>query len=180
MVEMKKAITIKLLFAFILAAGILLVSCGSPLHPQDLGKYLQDLFTTNEITLSEDDFFEPEEDLYLTYAKVLNLIPSSYQSDERITEKTAGEISEKFRAVKDFAVAYQDRILFGSDIILDSSKTKDLEWVYSRMRCDIYLHENVEYICDFGETEWVHKGFNLDKEVLRKLYYDNPKKILGF
>ena len=44
MVEMKKAITIKLLFAFILAAGILLVSCGSPLHPQDLGKYLQDLF----------------------------------------------------------------------------------------------------------------------------------------
>jgi len=82
--------------------------------------------------------------------------------------------------IKDFVIAYQDRILFGSDIILNSSKEKDLNWCYSRMRCDIDLHESVEYTCDFGESEWVHEGFNLDKEVLRKLYYENPKKILGF
>jgi len=89
-------------------------------------------------------------------------------------------LKQDLNKIKDFVIAYQDRILFGSDIILDSSKEKDLEWVYSRMRCDIYLHESVEYTCDFGETEWVHEGFNLDKEVLGKLYYDNPKKILGY
>lgn len=28
-------------------------------YPQNLGEYLQDLFTANNITPSEDDFFEP-------------------------------------------------------------------------------------------------------------------------
>lgn len=393
MMKMRKAVILNLFFVFVLIIGILLSSCGSPLYPQNLGDYLHDLFTANEITLDEVDFFEPECDLYLAYAKILNLIPSSYQSDERITEKTAEEISEQFLAVKDlllldglygkidmhehyrkggnvetfldaagclgvsrvlfvptasgpdnkgyednweslmkvvreqpygdkiipfctideadpnaaelveqyiqegakglkligghpefydepldsenmyrvyekvaeygipillhgsiitidglkeqldqvysdfpeitfihahycstimqginldqcaelldrhpnlytdltmgggikryhkylkqdlkkikdFVIAYQDRILFGSDIILNASKEKDLEWIYSRMWCDIALHESEEYTCDFGETEWLHKGFDLDKEVLRKLYYDNPKKIL--
>jgi predicted TIM-barrel fold metal-dependent hydrolase len=82
--------------------------------------------------------------------------------------------------IKDFVLAYQDRILFGSDIILGLSETKDFDWLYERIKCDIYLHEKVEYTCEFGEADWVHEGFNLDKEVLKKLYYENPKKVLGF
>ncbi len=390
---MKRAV-IKSIFVFLLVASIFLANCNLPLHSQNLGEYLQDLFVTNEIVLDKDDFLEPVEDCYLAYAKILNLIPSSYQSDQRITKKTAGQISEQLLAIKDkllldglygkidmhehyrksgdidiflkaagcfgiskvvflptgsppdnrgyeanwkslieqvkesysdkvipfctideadpqaaelfeqyilegakglkligghpdfydeplnsenmyrvyqkaaeygipvllhgsiitigglkeqleqvysdfpevtfihahycstimgginldecaelldkypnlyidlsmgggiaryhkylkqdldkikdFVLAYQDRILFGSDIILGLSETKNFDWLYERIRCDIDLQQKTEYTCEFGETDWVHKGFNLDKEVLRKLYYENPKKVLGF
>ncbi len=390
---MKRAV-IKSIFVFLLAASIFLASCNSPLHPQNLGEYLQNLFVTNEIVLDKDDFLEPVEDCYLAYAKILNIVPSSYQSGERITEKEAEQISDQLIAVKDkllldglygkidmhehyrksgdidtflkaagcfgiskvvfvptgsgpdnqgyedyweslikqakelygdkvipfctideadpkaaelfeqyilegakglkligghpefydeplnsenmykvyqkaaeygipvllhgsittipglkdqldqvysdfpevtfihahycstimgginldqcaelldkhpnlyidlsmgggiaryhkylkqdlakikdFVLAYQDRILFGSDIILGLSETKDFNWLYERIKCDIYLHEKVEYTCEFGEADWVHEGFNLDKEVLKKLYYENPKKVLDF
>jgi len=81
--------------------------------------------------------------------------------------------------VKDFVITYQDRILFGSDIIL-RSKRNDFDWLYERIRCDIDLHQKEEYTCESGESDRVHEGFNLDKEVLRKLYYENPKKVLDF
>jgi len=90
-----------------------------------------------------------------------------------------GYFKQDLAKVKDFILAYQDRLLFGSDIILSSGASKDFDWIYQRMRCDIDLHEQAEYTCEFGEKDWVHQGFNLDKEVLRKLYYDNPNKVFG-
>lgn len=92
---MKRA-AIKSIFVFLLASSIFLANCNLPLHSQNLGEYLQDLFVTNEIVLDKDE------------------------------------------------------------------------------------HQKVEYTCEFGETDWVHEGFNLDKEVLKKLYYENPKKVLDF
>jgi len=88
-------------------------------------------------------------------------------------------LKQDLQKIKDFVLKYQDRILFGSDIIL-RSKRNDFDWLYERIRCDIDLHQKVEYTCEFGESDWVHQGFNLDEEVLRKLYYENPKKVLGF
>ena len=81
--------------------------------------------------------------------------------------------------VKDFILAYQDRILFGSDIILNRSVSKNFDWLYQRVRCDIELHQKESYTCDFGEKDQVHQGFNLPREVLIKLYYENPKKALN-
>ncbi len=383
----------KSLLISLLIALIFLSACPAPLHPQTLGDYLKDLFESHEIILDRDDFLEPVEDPYLAFAKILNLIPSSHQSDQRITQKTAEQLSEQFLLikdkilldglygkidmhehyqagadieeflkaagclgiskvvflptgsapdnrgykthqeslikhikklypekivpfctideadpeaaeifeqclqdgaeglkligghpnfydeplnsenmykvyqkaaeykvpvllhgsiinipelkdqldqvysdfpevtfihahycstimtgidldqcaelldkhpnlyidlsmgggikryhyyfrqdlgkVKDFILTYQDRILFGSDIILSGSTDKDFDWLYQRIRCDIDLHQKAEYTCEFGEKDWVHKGFNLDKEVLRKLYYENPKKVLN-
>jgi predicted TIM-barrel fold metal-dependent hydrolase len=82
--------------------------------------------------------------------------------------------------ITDFIVTYQDRILFGSDIILDTSKYKDFDWLYKRIKCDIDLHQQEYYECSFGEEENPKPGFCLDEEVLRKLYYDNPRKVLGY
>jgi predicted TIM-barrel fold metal-dependent hydrolase len=384
---------LKLLLVPLLIASVFLPAC-SALHPQPLGDYLKDLFESHEIIVASDDFFEPVEDPYLAFAKMLLLIPSSYQSDERITQKEAEEISEQFMAIKDyilldglygkidmhehyrdggdvgtflqaagclgisqvvflptgmspdnagykthqasllgevmeqypekvipfctldesdpeaaeiveqalqdgavgvkligghpdfyddplnsenmykvyqkaaeygvpvlihgsiitipelkdqldqvysdfpevtfihahycstimsginldqcaelldkhpnlyidlsmgggiaryhqylkqdleqiknFVIAYQDRILFGSDIILNTADYKDFDWLYRRIKCDIDLHQQQEYTCDFGESDWLHNGFNLDKSILRKLYYENPKKVLGW
>jgi predicted TIM-barrel fold metal-dependent hydrolase len=88
-------------------------------------------------------------------------------------------LKQDLETIRDFVIKYQDRILFGCDIILRLS-TNDFDWLYERIRCDIDLHEKAEYTCEFGESDWVHQGFNLDKEILRKLYYENPKKVLGF
>jgi predicted TIM-barrel fold metal-dependent hydrolase len=394
---MTKAVIKSLLVPLLVALIFLsLPACYSPPHPQPLGDYLKDLFESQEIILDKDDFFEPVEDPYLAFAKMLDLIPSSYQSDQRITQRTADQISEQLLAIRDyilldglygkidmhehyragadvevffaaagclgisrvvflptgnspdnagyethqealinqvkpqypdrviafctidesdpnaaeifeqclqdgaeglkligghpdfyddplnsenmyrvyqkaaeygvpvllhgsiinipelreqldqvysdfpevtfihahycstimnginldqcaelldrhpnlyidismgggiaryqryfrqdldkirdFILAYQDRILFGSDIILSGS-TKDFDWIYQRIKCDIDLHQQVEYICPFGEGEGedvLHPGFNLDREVLRKLYYENPKQVLGW
>lgn len=384
----------KSLLVPLLVILIALPACAPPLHPQALGDYLKDLFESHDIILVQDDFFEPVADPYLAYAKLINLIPASHQSDQSITEETAGEISEQLLSIKDkllldglygkfdmhehyrkggdieaflkaagvlgiskivfvptgmspdnsgyethqesliksiqkkyperiiafatideadpraaelfeqalqdgaqglkllgghpdfydeplnsenmykvyrvaaeyqvpvllhasiinvpelrdqidqvysdfpevtfihahygstimsginldqiaelldkhpnlytdltmgggikryhkylkqdlakikdFVVKYQDRILFGSDIILNTAKSKDFDWIYDRIRADIDLHQKVEYTTQFGEADWVHGGFNLDKEVLRKLYYENPRKVFGY
>jgi predicted TIM-barrel fold metal-dependent hydrolase len=81
--------------------------------------------------------------------------------------------------VKNFVIDYQDRILFGSDIILNTAEYKDFDWLYSRIKCDIDLHEQEEYIPAFGDEGELQQGFALDEAVLRKLYYENPMKILG-
>lgn len=91
-----------------------------------------------------------------------------------------GYFKEDLARVKDFILTYQDRILFGSDMILDKNLSKNFEFVYQRMRCDIDLHQQEQYVCPFGEKDWTHSGFNLSREVLKKLYFENPKKVLGF
>ena len=391
---MKSLLVCLLIVLIFLPACNLPLQPQEPLHPQNLGDYLKDLFESHEIILDKDDFLEPVEDPYLAFAKILNLIPSSYQSDQTITQKTAEEISKQFLSikdkilldglygkidmhehyrdggdieeflkaagclgiskivflptglspdnqgyeanqerlikeikqrypekviafctidesdpeaaeiveqclkdgaeglkligghpefydeplnsenmyrvyqkaaeygvpvllhgsiitipelkdqldqvysdfpevtfihahygstimnginldqiaelldkhpnlyidlsmgggiaryhyyfrldlakVKDFVITYQDRILFGSDIILNRSSYKDFDWLYQRIRCDIDLHEQKEYIPAFGDEGVLQPGFNLDKDVLRKLYYENPKKVFGF
>jgi predicted TIM-barrel fold metal-dependent hydrolase len=87
-------------------------------------------------------------------------------------------LKQDLETIRDFVIEYQDRILFGSDIILRPARNH-FDWLYERIACDIDLHEQAEYTCEFGESDWVHQGFNLDKEILRKLYYENPKKVLG-
>jgi predicted TIM-barrel fold metal-dependent hydrolase len=91
-------------------------------------------------------------------------------------------LKQDLEKIRDFVIKYQDRILFGSDIIL-CLVTNDLDLLYERIRCDIDINEKAEYTCEFGSefgmSDCVHQGLNLDKEILRKLYYENPKKVLG-
>lgn len=87
-------------------------------------------------------------------------------------------LRQDLETIRDFVIKYQDRILFGSDLILRLANN-DFDFLYERMKCDIDLHQQAEYTCEFGESAWLHQGFDLDKEILRKLYYENPKKVLG-
>jgi predicted TIM-barrel fold metal-dependent hydrolase len=87
-------------------------------------------------------------------------------------------LKQGVETIRDFVVKYQDRILFGSDMVLCPARN-DFEWLYERIGCDIELHEKAEYTCEFGEWDWLHQGFNLDKEILKRLYYENPKKVPG-
>lgn len=88
-------------------------------------------------------------------------------------------LKRDLETIRNFVIEYQDRILFGSDIILSIIITNNFDWLYERIRCDIDICQKAEYTCEFGKSDWVHQGFDLDKEILRKLYYENPKKVLG-
>jgi len=87
-------------------------------------------------------------------------------------------LKQDLETIRNFVIEYQDRILFGSDLILYFA-TNDLDWLYQRIRCEIDLCQKTEFTCEFGMSDWVHQGFDLDEEILRKLYYENPKKVLG-
>ena len=88
-------------------------------------------------------------------------------------------LKQDLETIRNFVIEYQDRILFGADIILSIIETNDFDWLYERIRCDIDLCQKAEYTCEFGMSDWVHQGFDLDREILRKLYYENPKRVLG-
>jgi len=87
--------------------------------------------------------------------------------------------------IKSFIIEYQDRILFGSDLIL-SIATNDFNWLYDRVKCEIDLCQQAEYTmgtrfsCKCPIADEVHQGFDFDEEILRKIYYENPKRVLGF
>ena len=87
-------------------------------------------------------------------------------------------LRQDLETIRNFIIEYQDRILFGSDLIL-SIGTNDFDWLYQRVRCEIDLCQKEEFTCEFGKSDWVHRGFDLDEEILRKLYYENPKRVLG-
>jgi predicted TIM-barrel fold metal-dependent hydrolase len=87
-------------------------------------------------------------------------------------------LRQDLETIRNFVVEYQDRILFGSDLIL-SIFVNDLDWLYERLRCEIDLCQKEEFTCEFGITDWVHQGFDFDEEILRKIYYENPKRVLG-
>lgn len=70
-------------------------------RPQNLGDYLKNLFEDNQLYLSEDNFFEKTQQPYLAFAKILNLVPYSYSSSQKISQEEAEKISEKFLKIKD-------------------------------------------------------------------------------
>jgi len=91
---------------------------------------------------------------------------------------------QDLETIKNFIIEYQDRILFGSDLIL-SIGTNDFDWLYERVKCEIDLCQKAEFTmgtrfsCKCPIADEVHQGFDFDEEILRKIYYENPKKVLG-
>ena len=87
-------------------------------------------------------------------------------------------LDQDLDTIRSFVVKYQDRLLFGSDLIL-SIFTNDLDWLYLRVKSDIDICQMAELTSEFGMSDGVHNGLDLDREILRKLYYENPKRVLG-
>jgi hypothetical protein len=78
-----------------------LINSTSSLYPLTLGDYLKQLFESHNIILDKDDFLEEIKYPYVEGAKILNLIPSSWQNNQKITQFQAKQISEKLLSIKD-------------------------------------------------------------------------------
>ncbi|KKU04956.1 MAG: hypothetical protein UX07_C0023G0006 [Parcubacteria group bacterium GW2011_GWA2_45_30] len=89
--------------------------------------------------------------------------------------------AKKFR---DFIIKYQDRILWGADIVLDGKIRDGVEknpaWIFKRMATDFFILEHGKYLnLLHPEDKIIHRSLDLPDEVLQKIYWENPKKVLG-
>jgi len=80
--------------------------------------------------------------------------------------------SEKFRQ---FYIKYQDRIMFGSDMVLEN---QDENWIVKWLKCDIDLVEKRIFFC-FKEPGLQLDGLHLPPEVLEKIYETNSQHIFS-
>ena len=80
----------------------------------------------------------------------------------------------------DFVLRYQDRLLWGTDIILDENPSKDAAWVRHRMLTDFLMFQSLFYQSPLHpEDKTLHQGLALPASVLKKIYYDNPRRLLA-
>lgn len=81
---------------------------------------------------------------------------------------------------RDFVLRYQDRLLWGTDMILDETPGKDAAWVWRRMLTDFLMFQSTLYQSPFHQDDkTLHHGLALPASVLKKIYYDNPRRLLA-
>ncbi|MBI4550187.1 MAG: amidohydrolase, partial [Candidatus Omnitrophica bacterium] len=85
------------------------------------------------------------------------------------------EITMEPRKFRDFIIRNQDRLLWGTDIIL-TRKTEE-PFLRRRMQVDMNLFERPWYLEERASSEPL-PGLRLPPAVLEKIYYSNPKRIL--
>jgi len=78
-----------------------------------------------------------------------------------------------------FVLRYQDRILWGTDLILDDNPGKNADWIWRRILTDFSMFQTATYQSPFHqEDKTLHQGLALPAAVLRKIYYENPQRLL--
>lgn len=80
---------------------------------------------------------------------------------------------DKFR---EFIIHYQDRILWGTDIVL--SKEDTLEFLRTRIESDMYLLSREVHVSPFFSSVIPLNGLNLPDSVLNKILWENPQRVL--
>ena len=86
-------------------------------------------------------------------------------------------ISADPAAFRDFIVRHQDRLLWGSDVILRSDSTA--EFLRHRTCKDFDILEQPLYVDDDLFPGELRPGLNLPREVLEKIYDANPQRLFG-
>lgn len=78
---------------------------------------------------------------------------------------------------RELITKYQDRILFGTDIVISEQDYQDTAWISRIMRAYRNMLEKETYsFYDLPEIEL--KGLRLEAHVLRKIYRDNFKRLM--
>jgi predicted TIM-barrel fold metal-dependent hydrolase len=90
-----------------------------------------------------------------------------------------GEIPRYLRAYRDFILAHQDRLMWGTDMILDAGETEAS--IRARIETDFLLLGTRLYVAPHsrGTPQVIQVGLDLPRPVLAKIFYDNPIRILG-
>lgn len=72
---------------------------------------------------------------------------------------------------------YQDRIFFGTDMVVTNAKYKTMEWLSGTTRAYRDMLEKEQYTF-FGIENKTLRGLHLDPVILQKIYQDNFKRFM--
>ncbi|MHC4611596.1 MAG: amidohydrolase family protein, partial [Planctomycetota bacterium] len=99
---------------------------------------------------------------------------------DRISKKAPGQARAQGTSFRDFVIKHQDRILFGTDIVITGSKAKSAEALTDFFLSYRSMLELDEY--DFRDKDGkVHhfRGLSLPEKVVRKIYRGNWERFLA-
>lgn len=99
-------------------------------------------------------------------------------------------ISDNSMAFRDFTVKYQDRITYGTDLVVTSYKAKNRAYIDEIHLAYMDLLEKDEFTLPssiykmmssdarkISNPNQIYKGLNLEKETLQKIYHENAMKL---
>jgi predicted TIM-barrel fold metal-dependent hydrolase len=114
-------------------------------------------------------------------ARLLDTYPNLYMdiSMGGGLSRYQGEIPRFLRRYRDVILTYQDRLLWGTDMILDAGETETS--IRERIETDFLLLGTRLYVDPrVGRDETsIEFGLDLPRPVIEKIFYDNPQRILG-
>jgi predicted TIM-barrel fold metal-dependent hydrolase len=89
------------------------------------------------------------------------------------------EIPRFLRQYRGFVLDYQDRLMWGTDLILDAAATAP--FIRARIETDFLLLGTRLYVDPQArrDSTAIEFGLDLPRPVLEKIFYDNPMRILG-
>ena len=130
-----------------------------------------------------------------TMGEIMDTYPGVYTDTSFGTRKilVAGleRVSERPEVVRAFVEKYQDRILWGTDMVVTGNKEKTPEWMASVMQaCRDMLEQDVYYFSmaaadsDYSargasNPDGKLRGLNLPEPILRKIYETNIDEFLA-
>ncbi|WP_289023951.1 amidohydrolase family protein [uncultured Salegentibacter sp.] len=91
------------------------------------------------------------------------------------------QAKDNWQGVRDFILKYQDRIIYGTDVIDDGNTpateiAERFEWLWN-FHYDFFATNKV---LEAPEFKGEFKGLNLPEDVVEKIFYSNAKRIYGF
>ena len=114
-------------------------------------------------------------------ARLLDTYPNLYMdiSMGGGLSRYQGEIPRFLHGYRDFVLSYQDRLMWGTDMVLDAETTEP--FIRTRIETDFLLLGTRLYVDPQAghDKNAIEFGLDLPRPVLAKIFYDNPKRILG-
>jgi predicted TIM-barrel fold metal-dependent hydrolase len=94
-------------------------------------------------------------------------------------QRYQGQIPRFLRRYRDFVLTYQDRLMWGTDLILDAEETEP--FIRERIETDFLLLGARLYVDPQAgrDPTAIEFGLDLPRPVLQKIFWDNPMRILG-
>ena len=81
-----------------------------------------------------------------------------------------------FAEIRAFIRRYDNRVLFGTDMVVTKHKRKTVQWLTEIVQCYRHMLEAQRHRCSLVEGSL--NGLALDEETLRQIYEVNPQSIL--
>lgn len=140
-------------------------------------------------------FWRPDGQVMEDVAHMLETYPNIYVDTSFGTREILvgglEKVTSNLDFFKDFYARHQDRIVWGTDMVVTGNREKTEAWVESVIRACRDLHEKDHYTFwmaaagsgyAYGRKDNIYgelRGLNLPPEILKKIYETNIEKVLA-